>query len=444
METVTIYNPRQWTRELHESPQRWKVVVAHRRCGKTTASLNHLIRDAIRTPKSKYAYIGPTYKQSKNVAWDILKEYGRKIDGVSFNESELRADFANGSRITLYGSDNPDALRGLGLWGVVYDEYSQQPSNIHTEIIRPALADHHGYAIWIGTPKGKNDFYRLYKHAINDKSWLGILLTVDNTGLIDNEELADSRKVMTDDEYQQEWYCSFTASIKGAYYAKEISTAYKENRITRVLYERGVPVYTLWDLGISDSMAIGFFQKVHQEVRLIDYYESSDKGLDHYIKVLQDKGYIYGRHIAPHDITIRELTTGKSRLELAQRLGINFEVLPNLGVSDGINAGRLMFSRLWVDKEKCAVWLDYIAQYHREWDDKKGMFKDTPYHDFTSHAADMYRYAALAENLMTNERGALLTDTLQTTAKRGIMVKEGHVMEEEMLPKPEPKDWRYE
>jgi len=120
---------------------------------KTVASINHLIRDAVRVPNSKYAYIAPTYKQAKNIAWDIIKEYARKIDGVSFNESELRADFRNGSRITLYGADNPDSLRGLGLWGVVFDEYSQQPRNIFTEIIRPALPDHEGYAIWIGTKR---------------------------------------------------------------------------------------------------------------------------------------------------------------------------------------------------------------------------------------------------------------------------------------------------
>ena len=160
-----IYTPRQWTYDLHESPERWKVIIVHRRGGKTTACINHLIRDAMRVNGSRYAYIAPTYKQAKNVAWDLLKEFARQIEGVSFNESELRADFANGSRITLFGADNPDALRGLALWGVIFDEYSQQPSNIFTEVIRPALADNKGYGIWIGTPKGKNDFYRLYRRV---------------------------------------------------------------------------------------------------------------------------------------------------------------------------------------------------------------------------------------------------------------------------------------
>lgn len=441
---IIIYYPRLWTKQFHESPKRWKVIVAHRRSGKTTATLNHLIRDAIRNNNTKYAYIAPTYKQAKNVAWDVLKQYTDKISGRKYNEAELRVDLLNNSRITLYGADNPDSLRGIGLWGVIFDEYSQQPSNIFSEIIRPALSDHQGYAIWIGTPKGKNEFYRLYEHARKDKNWLGMLLTVDDTGLINQAELEDSRAVMTEDEYQQEWYCSFTAAIKGAYYAEELQKAREEKRITRVQYDNSLPVYTFWDLGISDSMSIGFFQKYKTEIRFIDYYEGSDKGLNSYVKVLQDKGYTYGQHIAPHDIQVREMTTGKTRLEIAQSLGINFDVLPKLGVADGINAGRLMFRRLWIDEEKCKIWLDYIAQYRREWDDAKGMFKDNPLHDFTSHAADMYRYAAIGENMMGGDYGAVLTKEQGYSGRPAIEIKDGYVSEEEMtFEEKEPDDWRY-
>ncbi len=419
------------------------MVVAHRRAGKTTATLNHLIRDAIRNNGTKYAFIAPTYKQAKNVAWDILKHYASKIEGVKFNEAELRADFLNESRITLYGSDNPDALRGMGLWGVVFDEYSQQPTNIFSEIIRPALADHQGYAIWIGTPQGKNEFYRLYKTAQQGGAWLGMLLTVDDTGLINSKELADSRKIMTQDEYQQEWFCSFEASVKGAYYAEELEKARTEKRITKVDWEQEMPVYTVWDLGISNAMAIGFFQKVNQEIRMIDYVEANNQGLNYFVKLLQNKKYTYGRHIAPHDIQVRELTTGKSRLELAENLGIKFEVLPNIPISDGIHAGKLMFRRLWVDETRCQQWLDYIGQYHQEWDEKKGMFKDMPCHDFTSNAADMYKYAALGENLMTNsEKGAIITDTA-IIREPGIAIKDGYVREEEYITGEEYQDWRY-
>lgn len=395
-----------WTKKLHESKKRWTVAVCHRRAGKTVASLNHLIRDAIQKPNSKYAYIAPTYKQAKNIAWDILKAYARKVSGVSFNESELRADFGNGSRITLYGADNPDSLRGMGLHGVVFDEYSQQPSNIFSEIIRPALSDHKGYAIWIGTPKGRNEFYRLYAgldkegNLKTDKEldkWERILLTVKNSGLIDDEELEDSRSTMTEDEYQQEWYCSFDAAIKGAYYANEIARCREENRITKVTYDNRIPVYTFWDLGISDDTTILFVQRVGSEIRIIDTYSNSGLSLNHYIKYVLNKEYIYADHYAPHDIEVRELGTGISRLELAKKLGIRFRIIPKLSIEDGINATRVRFQHFWID-DKQTDFIDAISQYKKEWDDKKGMFRDKPYHDWSSHYADTLRYLSIGSN----------------------------------------------
>ena len=393
-----------WSQPLHESKKRWKVVVAHRRAGKTTACLNHLIRDASQNPNTKYAYIAPTYKQAKNVAWDILKEYASKIDGIKFNESELRVDFKNLSRITLYGSDNPDALRGMGLWGVIFDEYSQQPSNIFSEIIRPALSDHKGYAIWIGTPKGKNDFFRLYERAKKEEGWLGILLKVDDTKLIAQKELDDSSQVMTEDEFNQEWYCSFEAAIKGAYYAKEISNARIENRIGIVPYDPVLKVHTVWDLVKGSNLAVGFYQRIGREIHMIDYWEGSNTdGIPTAIKALQLKSYVYGKHFAPHDAAAMELGTEKTRVETAGKLGLTLEIVPRMSINEGINAGKLMFSRLWIDEVKCALWIDAISQYHQEWDDKRGCFKDSPYHNWCSHPADVHRYASTIEEQMTNE-----------------------------------------
>ena len=396
------YDPRSYFLPVHNSNKRWIVIVAHRRSGKTTASLNHLQRDALRTPNSRYAYIAPTYKQAKNIAWDIIKFYSRVIPKIEYNEAELTVKYQNGSRLTLYGADNPDSLRGIGLWGVVFDEYSQQPSNIFSEIIRPALADHSGYAIWIGTPKGKNEFFRLYQKGKKELDWMSLLLTVKETMILANSELEDARKIMTEDEYEQEFMCSFEAAIKGAYYAEEIRRAFSEKRITSIYKDSTLKVHTVWDLGIGDAMSIGFFQKTPSELRMIDYFEGSDKGLNYYVAILLEKKYKYGKHFAPHDIEVRELTTGKSRLEIARQMGINFHVVPKLSIEDGINAVRLMFPRLWID-EKLMYFLDSISQYRKEWDVKKGMFKDDPLHNWTSHAADMLRYAAIIEQKMVNE-----------------------------------------
>lgn len=400
METITIYYPRRWTKTLHESNKRWNVVVAHRRSGKSTACVNHLIRDAIRTTKSRYAFISPTYKQAKATVWDMLKTHAGLVQGVNFNEAELRVDFANGSRITLFGADHPDSLRGLALWGVVFDEYSQQPSNIFSEVIRPALADHKGYAIWVGTPKGKNEFYRLYENGKTKENWLSLLLTVDDTGLIDEKELEDARQSMTEDEYNQEWYCSFEASIKGAYYAKEVSKLREDGRLTSVPHDPALQVYTFWDLGISDYTVILFYQMYGKEKRMIDVYANHGYGLDHYVHILNEKtrenGYNYAGHFFPHDVDVRELTTGRSRKEVLKTLGIQVDVVAKLNIVEGINAGRLMFQELWIDEVKCAEFVDAISQYRQEWDEKNGMFKNRPLHDFSSHYADCYRYSAVA------------------------------------------------
>lgn len=391
------YSPRRWA-DFHNTDKRWIVLVLHRRAGKTTAALNHLQRSALLVPNSRYAYIAPTYKQAKNVAWDLIKYYAQPVPNTEYNEAELTVKYPNGSRLTLYGADNPDSLRGIGLWGVVFDEYSQQPSNIFTEIIRPALADHSGYAIWIGTPKGKNEFWKLYDQGTRNPDWYTALLAVKDTNIIKEEELIDARAMMTEDEYEQEWNCSFEAAIKGAYYMKELARARNEKRITTVPYDRSLPVHTWWDLGIGDATAILFLQNSGSQWRMIDSYEMSGEGLAHYADVLKQKGYVYGTHYAPHDIDVKELGSGQSRLEISRGLGINFEIAPRLSIEDGINAARLRFNTLWIDSEKCSRFIHCISLYHKEWDDKRGEFKNKPNHDFTSHFADALRYWAVTRH----------------------------------------------
>jgi hypothetical protein len=415
---ITIpYKPRNWAKALHNTKKRWIVINAHRRCGKTTASINHLIRSALLTKKSRYAYIAPTYKQAKNVAWDMLKEYSWKIPDVKFNEAELRVDFPNGSRITLYGAENVDGLRGIALWGVVFDEYSQQPGNIFSEVVSKCLADHYGYAIWIATPKGKNEFYRVYQTAVGSEDWLGLQITIDDSlkqeegEVIDNLKMAleDDKKlieegVMTIDEFNQEWYASFDTAVKGAYYAEPLQLAREEGRITKVPHEPMLPVYTAWDIGMKDYTAIGFFQVVGHEVRMIDYLEESGHGLEYYIKEVKKRPYIYEEHLAPHDITVREFTAGgRSRLEIAESLGIDFTIVEKHSVQDGIDATRSFFTKLWIDEIKCEDFVNALASYTKKWDDKLGKFLDKPNHDWTSHAADMLRTFVMGFDFFNRE-----------------------------------------
>lgn len=397
------YMPRPWARTLHASPLRWKVIVAHRRAGKTTAALNHLIISAARDDNAgrRYAFIAPTYKQAKNVAWDILKRNAREIPGTECRETEIAVRFWNGSSITLFGADTPDRLRGMGLAGVVFDEYSQQPSNIFTEIVRPMLSDTQGYAIWIGTPKGRNEFWRLFEKAQQEPEWLAMKLTVTDTDVISSAELADAKKSMSEDEFLQEWYCSFDASIKGSVYGRELATLRQSGRIGVVPHRPEEQVHTVWDLGVGAALAVGFFQKVEQHLNLIDYWQGTDReSLPDAIRVVKNKPYVLGKHFAPHDIQTRDIGSGNTRLNIAAGLGIKFTIVPSIPIADGIEKAKLLIARLWVDEKNCQLWLDAITQYQRVWDDARGMFKDEPYHDWTSHAADVLRYAAVAESQM--------------------------------------------
>jgi phage terminase large subunit len=355
------------------------------------------------------------------VAWDIAKKISRDIPGVQYNESELTIKYPNGSKLILVGSDNPDSLRGLALWGVGFDEYSQQPSNIFSEIISKALADHLGYAIFFGTPKGKNEFHRIYKSALTNQDWTVVFKTIDDS-LKDEEgetiqnlrqALEDDRKLvaqdlMTQEEFDQEWYCSFEAAIKGAYYASQLAEARKQGRIKPVPYDRALKVHTVWDLGVGQHLGIGFYQRIGRELHLIDYWEGANKeGIPTAIKALKDKPYVYGKHFLPHDATGTEQATEKTRLQTAKELwpAAEFELIPKLRVDDRIDKGKLMWSRLWVNDAEpgCVLFLDYMAQYRQEWDEVKGMFKEKPLHDFTSHAGDVHGYAALVEEQMTND-----------------------------------------
>jgi hypothetical protein len=326
--TVQIrYRPRDPFKAFHKRKQRWSVLVCHRRAGKTVATLNDLIRGAVNEGKQegRYAFIFPQRNQAKDTAWRYLRRYAEPLLAKPPNESELRVDLINGWMIRLYGADNPDALRGPYLDGVVLDEFADMKPEVWHEVVRPMLADRQGWATFIGTPRGKNEFWRLYEAAKKDPVWFHMMLRASESGIIPQSELDDLRREMGEDQYSQEFECSFEAAIKGAFYADEMRTMLAEGRICPIEINKDVKTHTAWDLGVSDSTATWFVQCVGQERRLVDCYEASGVGLDHYAQVLHDKrsehGWKYGDHYMPHDIKHRELTTGRSRLQALLPLG---------------------------------------------------------------------------------------------------------------------------
>lgn len=386
---------------------RFGVVVCHRRFGKSVLAVNHLQKGALTCKKQRprFAYIGPTYRQAKATVWDYLKFYANPIPGRTFNESELRVDYPNGGQVRIYGGDDPDSLRGLYLDGVVPDEYGLHQADIFSTVLRPALSDREGWALFLGTPNGKNQFYDIHRYAETTPDWFHAVYKASQTGILSPQELAEARKVMTDDEYAQEFECSFEASVKGAIYAAELEQARSGGRIARVPVEPVLPVDTDWDLGIGDSTAIWFSQSLRSgEVRLVDYYEASGEGLPHYAQVLKNKGYTYGVHWAPHDIQVKELGSGRSRLATAASLGIKFQTCPNIPIEDGIHAARMLFPKCWFDVERCAPGLEALQHYRRDYNTRLGEFKPTPVHDFASHGADAFRYLAVRQKTPQDKR----------------------------------------
>jgi len=432
---VIPYSPRHWAKPFHASLKRFSALVLHRRAGKTTAVVNHhqraalddawerrrllYLRPELTTSEQDelikpaggrhYGHVMPLRNQAKLVAWDRLKYYAQPIPGVRFFENELLVRYPNGHKVQLFGADNPDALRGLSFSGISFDEYSQQPGNIFSEIISKALGDHLGYAIFCGTLKGRDQLYATWKAAHDSDAWFDLWQDVDaslatESGVtIQNlqEAMAADRAMITQglmsqDEYDQEWFLSTDAAIKGQWYERELAAIRKDGRVCAVPYDPALPVDTTWDLGTNDATAIVFSQSTRAgEVRVIDYYENNNEGIAHYVQVLKERNYTYGDHWAPHDVRHRERFSGKSTLEMAAGLGLRFKVVPDLGVLDGINAVRAFLPRCWFDQRKTERLVECLRNYRKRKNTTLDEFTSEPVHDWASHGSDAMRYLAV-------------------------------------------------
>ena len=368
-------------------------------------AINHLLRDAIMCQRNRprFHYISPTYRQAKLISWDYVHEFAGKIPGVKFNETELRCDLPNGARITLLGGDDPSRIRGIYSDGVVMDEVADMPESVFPEVIRPALADRGGYAIFIGTPRGHNAFWDLWQLAQSEDGWYRAMYKASETNILAEEELAAARGAMTREQYEQEFECSFIAAVPGAIFGRELQKIEEKGQICHVPYDPGLRVDTHFDLGISDATSIWWTQSAGKgAIHVIDFFEARGEGLPFYARILDGRGYLYGTHHAPHDIEVREMGSGKSRREIAYDLGINFRVVPKLPLEDGLHAAKLMIPRCWFDRENCDKGLEALRFYHRKYDERNRTFRTSVTHDWSSHSADAFRYASIA--LRDNDR----------------------------------------
>lgn len=397
---VIPYQPRGWQYHEHNNLDRFTVLVIHRRAGKTVFAVNELIKRVLSSNKKRpqVAYIAPTYSQAKKVSWDIFKEFVKPIPGVKINESELRIDFPNGGRILVLGAENYDGLRGLYLDYAVMDEVADMPEPLWNQVIRPALSDRKGGALFIGTPKGKNYFHDLYlKGKTGDKSWRSTLLKYTDTDSIDSEEM-ELLKVEYKDKmelFEQEYNCSFTSAIKGAYFGRHIERAENDGRITTQPWDEDDSVVAAWDIGL-DGTAIWYAQIQGGQVNIIDFDFFDDKDVREILRTVVNKPYLYSVQLLPHDAVKRQITNKNDSVKgIIQKQGLRVKIVKRIDVLDRITIARDLLNKCVFNNKTCEKGLHSLRLYKSGYDEAKGILKDKPEHSIHSHPADAFCYLAV-------------------------------------------------
>jgi len=393
-EVTLEYEPRSFFIPFHQRSSRYSSIVAHRRCGKTVACINDVVVKAVYNKKKhpRYGYIAPTYRQGKEIAWLYLKDAARPLMKGKPRESELSVELLNGAKITIFGADNPDSLRGLYFDGVILDEFGDMRPSLWGEVILPTLVDRKGWAVFIGTPKGMNHFYDIHEKYTHDPSCFTLTLPINVTNILDETDIADFRRQMSDEQFRQEFLCDFTAAITGAYYAKLLETP-----TGGPAYDSTLPVFVSSDLGYTDSTALWFWQEYPEGPAIIDYEEADNQALQYYFDLLRYKGYEYETIWLPHDAMAKSLQTGRSTIEqfLAEEFPVR--IAPKLAIQHGIDAARMIIpSTVWnLENDRVGWGLNALRSYRRKYDEVKKIYTDAPLHDWTSHCADAYRLLAL-------------------------------------------------
>lgn len=394
---IIPYKPRDAFLAYHDSDKRWSLTVAHRRAGKTVARINKLIRKAVECEllNPRFGYLAPYYVQAKDIAWIYLKHYTASIIalGGKINESELSITFPhNNAVIKLYGAENAKRMRGLYFDGIVVDEGQGISKSVLTQIILPALADRIGWLDVSGTPKGWiNLLGELYKMAVTSEDWFCQMLRASETGIIPESELSHQRSLMSENEYAQEFECGFDAAITGAVYGHQMFELETNGRFKLSIYDHNFPVNTAWDLGYDDATAIWWWQKIGNEIRIVDYYENSGQDIEHYCEIIKLKECKYGKHFVPHDAANKLLAAGgRSIVQQAHALGVTMYVVSATSQQNSIEAARKTLEICWFDHIKCAQGIDGLKAYQFEFDDDKKVFRAKPRHDWSSHAADAF------------------------------------------------------
>jgi len=397
-----------------ENKGRRAVEVAHRRWGKDDVAL-HFTATATQKRIGNYWHMLPQFNQCRKAIWEAVNPHtGKKRIDEAFPEAirkrtiqdQMFIEFKSGSIWQLVGSDNYNALLGSPPIGIVFSEWALADPQAWA-YLSPILEENDGWAIFITTSRGNNHLKRLYDYASSNPVWFTELLPADKSPVFTPDKLEAIKKDMIgafgeeqgEALFNQEYFCSFEGALPGSYYAKAMALARKENRITDVPWTSSLNVNTFWDLGVDDATTIWFIQQSGLQIRIIDYYENTGFGLEHYAKILKSKPYVYGDHYMPHDAAVRELSSGefaRSRQEVAEDLGIKPIIIvqrarDTQAVMTGINAARNILSHCWFDKTKCWQGISALEGYRAEYDETKKILANHPSHSWESHGADAFR-----------------------------------------------------
>ncbi len=413
------WEPREYQRPLWRYLQaggKRAFELAHRRWGKDDVCLHHAAISAHERPAS-YWHMLPLYSQARKAIWSAVNPHTgkRRIDEAfplelreNTNDQEMFIRFKSGSTWQVVGSDRYNSLVGAGVAGVTFSEWAlANPSA--WGYIRPMLQENDGWAVFITTPRGKNHAHSMFQHAERDTAWFAEISSIARTGALTpdqiDEALAEYIAIYGEDvgraQFDQEYRCSWVAAILGAYYARELTAVRNESRVCPIEAVQGVPVHTSWDIGVSDDTALWHFQVIGAEILILGCHANSGVGLDYYENYMREtyakKGWLKGTDFVPHDAKAREWTgNGRTRIETMLSMGFKPELVPNVGLMDGINAARRTIPLCIFDTDTEMTGFAALENYKRKWDEDKKTFSSGPDHDWSSHFADSFRYLALS------------------------------------------------
>lgn len=395
--------PRKAFRAYLKRVARWACLVVHRRGGKTFCCIQDLIHRANTHkrpgPPLRYAYIAPTRDQAKDIAWSYLVRYASKIPGIEINKSELTLGLEGKWSVRLYSGDNYERMRGLYFDGVVIDESGDIDPRAWDEVIRPCLTDYKGWATFIGTPKGKNSFFKTHQKAEKneDGNWFSMVLRASESGIIDPEELADIKANTPGPVYLQEWECDFSVALQGAIYAAHVAQLRAKGRICTVPHDAGLPVWTFWDLGSPRNTAVWSVQFTRDEIRILHCDAAKNWTTAQRVAEMEARGYAYAGHIIPHDGAAIQKGGITYQEELERANLRNVRTLPRTNDPTArIHRIIALMPSMRIDKDGCDIGIEALEAYHTEYDKKRKMFSDQPYHDWSSHPCDALGYLAEA------------------------------------------------